>query len=259
MGNEKQEEVVEQLEDMLGLNEEIDKKEESQTEDEQKPDEKNSDEPKPEEKEEEKKETTPKTTTQVVTPEQITIQKEIAKIDVKLEQIGKYTVNMDDFYANIENELSEKEQQLEFDDKSAYMKLVNEKAREYEQKHSNSEAVEALTKEKEELESIYEKQEAIVTVSAMYPEYNHEEMVKYFNEDLSKSQQEKIFSASKSYADVYENTYKQYVEANPANIKDVKAPDIPNLNNASKQAPTNNDTSDNLMGEDERLKEALGL
>ena len=252
MGNEKQEEVVDRLEDMLGLNEEIEKKEESQTEDtagENKSDAE-------EEVKEEKKEETP---TQVVTPEQINIQKDIAKIDVKLEELAKSTVNMDDFYANIENELSEKEQQLEFDDKSAYMKLVNEKAKEYEQAHSNVEALETLAKEKEELEAIYERQEAIVAVSAKHPEYNHEEMIKYFNEDLSKSQQEKIFAASESYADVYENTYKQYVEANPANIKDVKAPDIPNVNNSRKQAPTNNDTSDSLMGEDERLKEALGL
>lgn len=243
---EEEEEVVEQLEDMLGLNEEIEGKEAPQTANEKKSDEK-------------KEEETQKTATQVVTPEQITIQKDIAKIDMQLEELGKSTVNMDDFYANIENELSEEEQQLEFDDKSAYMKLVNEKAREYEQKHSNSEAVETLTKEKEDLESIYEKQEAIVAVSAKHPEYNHEEMVKYFNEELSKSQQDKIFSASNSYEDVYENTYKQYIEANPANIKDVKVPTIPNLNNASKQPPKNTDTDDNLMGEDERLKEALGL
>jgi len=252
MGNEKQEEVVDKLEDMLGLNEEIEKKEELQTEDEVS-------ENKSDAETEAKEETTPKTSTQVVTPEQINIQKDIAKIDVKLEELAKSTVNMDDFYANIENELSEKEQQLEFEDKSAYMKLVNEKAREYEQKHSNTEELEALAKEKEDLEAVYDRQEAVVSVSAKYPEYNHEEMIKYFNEDLSKSQQEKIFSASKSYADVYENTYKQYIEANPANIKDVKAPDIPNVNNVRKQTATNNDTDDSLMSEDERLKEALGL
>ena len=254
MGSEKQEEVVDTLEDMLGLNEEIKKEAESQTKEEaQTP------EVKEEPKKEAKEETPPKSTTQVVTPEQITIQKDIAKIDVQIEELEKATVSMDEFYANIENELSEKEQQLEFDDKSAYMKLINEKAREYETKNSNSEALETLTNEKKELEDIYAKQEAIVEVSAKHPEYNHEAMVKYFNEELSKSQQNKIFSASESYADVYENTYKQYIEANPANIQDVKAPNIPNVNNTRKQVPTNNDTDGNLMDEDERLKEALGL
>jgi len=259
MGNEKEEEVVERLEDMLGFNEESENKEVSQTEDELKNEDKLKSNEKEESKEESKEETPPKTATQVVTPEQINIQKELVKIDVQLEELAKSTVNMDDFYANIDNELSEKEQQLEFDDKSAYMKLISEKAKEYEQKHSSSEAVEKLTKEKEELETIYARQEAIVAVSAKHPEYNHEEMMQYFNEDLSKSQQNKILNASQSYEDVYENTYKHFVEANPANIKDVKAPNIPNINNVRKQAPKNSDTDANLMDEDERLREALGL
>jgi len=252
MGSEKQEEVVDTLEDMLGLNEEINKQEEPQKDEEV--------ENTPEVKEEEpKEETPPNSTTQVVTPEQITIQKDIAKIDVQIEELEKTTVSMDEFYANIENELSEEEQQLEFDDKPAYMKLINEKAREYETKNSKSEELETLANEKKELEDIYAKQEAIVEISAKHPEYNHEAMQKYFNEELSKSQQTKIFSASESYADVYENTYKHYIEANPANIEDVKAPNIPNVNNTRKQVPTSNDTDGNLMDEDERLKEALGL
>jgi len=260
MGNEKNEEVVDTLEDMLGLGEE--KKEETaeSTPDAKQEEKKKEETPQttPDEKKEEKKEEQ-KTQTQVVTPEQISIQKDIAKIDVKLEELAKSTVNMDDFYANIENELSEKEQQLEFEDKSAYMKLVNEKAKEYEKKNSSSEELEALTKEKEELEAVYERQEAIVAVSAKHPNYNHEKMLEYFNEDLSKSEQAKIFENSQSYEDVYENTYKRYLEANPAKIKDVPAPNIPNVNNTRKQAPTNDDTDGNLMSEDERLKEALGL
>ena len=253
MGNEKNEEVVDTLEDMLGLTEEKKEDTPGSTTDAKK-------------EEEEKKEDTPasttqenKTETQVVTPEQITIQKDIAKIDVKIEDLSKATVNMDEFYANIENELSEKEQKLEFDDKAAYMKLVNDKAREYENKNSSSQELEDLIKEKEELEAIYERQDAIVAVSSKYPDYNHEKMLEYFNEDLSKSQQAKVFENAQSYEDVYENTYKQYLEAHPTKIKDVPAPNIPNVNNTRKQSPTNNDTDGNLMSEDERLKEALGL
>jgi len=252
MGNEKTEEVVDTLEDLLGMKEETKEETPENTPDAEKKEET----PKttPDEKKEEQK-----TQTQVVTPEQISIQKDIAKIDVKLEELQKSTVNMDNFFSNIENELTEKEQQLEFEDKSAYMKLVNEKAREYEQKNSSSKELEELTQEKEELEAIYERQNAIVEVSAKHPDYNHEKMLEYFNEDLSKSEQAKIFEASQSYTDVYENTYKRYLEANPAQVKDVQAPNIPNVNNTRKQAPTNDDTDDNLISEDERLKEALGL
>ena len=250
MGKESKEEVVEQLEDMFGLGEE--KKEENPET--------------PKEQEEETPKETPETNkqeqkpqTQVVTSEQITIQKDIAKIETKLEELTKSTVNMDDFYANIENELSEKEQQLEYDDKPAYMKLLNEKANEYKEKNSSSKELEELTQEKEELEGIYERQNAIVAVSAKHPDYNHEKMLEYFNEDLSKSEQTKIFDASQNYEDVYENTYKRYLEANPAKVKDVPAPNIPNVNNARKQAPSNSDTDGDMMSEDERLKDALGL
>jgi len=259
MGNEKNEEVVDQLEDMLGLGE---TKEDIVEEDDKKVlDEKKEDTPKKDEKkaDDEKVEKKQITETQVVTPEQISIQKDIAKIDVKIEELEKSTVNMDAFFANIENELSEAEQQLEFDDKSAYMKLVNEKAREYEAKNSQSEALEELKKEKEELEAVYERQNAIVSVSTKYPDYDHKKMVEYFNEDLSKSQQNKILSSSSSYEDVYENTYKQYLSLHPAKIEDVKAPNIPNVNNVRKEPTKSNDTDADLMGEDEKLKEALGL
>lgn len=250
MGKENNEEVVDTLEDMFGLSEE--KKEETPP---LTPEEKK--EETPSLTPEEKKEVHPQT--QVVTPEQITIQKDIAKIETKLEELSKSTVNMDDFYANIENELSEKEQQLEFEDKPAYMKLLNEKATEYQKNNSSSEELEKLTKEKEELEAVYDRQNALVAVSAKYPEYNHEKMMKYFNEDLSKSQQAKIFDASKNYEDVYENTYKSYLEEYPTKVKDVPAPNIPNVNNTRKQAPTADDTDGDMMSEDERLKEALGL
>jgi hypothetical protein len=269
MGNEKNEEVVDQLEDMLGLGETkedgaslddakdtIQKDDDKKTDGDKQLDTQKSEDEKTEDKKEDKKQTTE---TKLVTPEQITIQKDIAKIDVKIEELEKATVDMDAFFTNIENELSEEEQQLEFDDKAAYMKLVNEKAKEYEQKNSKSEVVEELKKEKEELEAVYERQNAIVSVSSKYPDYDHEKMMEYFNEDLSKSQQNKILSSSTSYEDVYENTYKQYLSANPAKIEDVKTPNIPNVNNVRKEQTKSNDTDADLMGEDEKLKEALGL
>lgn len=255
MGNEKHEEVVEKLEDMLGLGEE--KKEETAKETS-----KTSETPKEEKKEEkkeDKKEEEQKPQTQVVTSEQITIQKDIAKIETKIDELQKSEVDMNEFYANIEKELSEKEQQLEYDDKPAYMKLLNEKANEYKEKNSSSKELEELTQEKEELESIYERQNAIVAVSAKHPDYNHDKMLEYFNEDLSKSEQAKIFNASQNYEDVYENTYKRYLEANPAKVKDVPAPNIPNVNNTRKQSPSNSDTDGDMMSEDERLQKALGL
>lgn len=249
MGNEKKEDAVGELENMLGLS---DNKEQSQ-EQETKKDDKKEETPAVEEKEE----NTTKTTS--VTDEQITINQDIAKIDVKIEVLQNQSVDTSEFYDNLENYLSEDEQALELSDRSAYMKLINTKAKEFEDKNSNSDELKTLEEEKTELQGIYERQSAIVEVSKKYPDYNHETILTYFNNSLSKNEQQKIYDASNSYAEVYENTYKKHLESNPANIETTPAPTIPNVKNVRKETPTNTELDDGNMSEDEKLQEALGL
>lgn len=198
-------------------------------------------------------------TTTLVTQEQITLNKEIAKLDVQIEALSGSTVNVEAFYDNLETHLSEEEQALEFSDKSAYMKLVSKKAKEYEATQSKQGEINKLLEQKKELELVYERQSAIVEVTAKYPHYDHDKVLNFFLNDLSKSEQDKITQASKSYADVYENTYKKYVAQNPANIHSTPTPNIPNVNNVRKQSVNNSTIDNGFSSHDEQLKQALGL
>lgn len=243
MGNEKNE-VVESMQELIGLKEETSVDETVA--------------PTEEIKEEETAPAT-KIQTTTVTTEQNSINKEIAKIDVKIESLQDSTVDISAFYDNLENELSIEEQNLEFSDKPAYMKLVNQKAREYETKNSKKAEIQVLTDEKKELEAIYERQDAIKEVSTKYPNYDHEKMLNFFSRDLSKTEQDKIYAASSSYADVYEGTFKKYLESNPQNINSQQAPNIPNVNSVRKQEASNTQTQSGFQSENDRLKEALGL
>ena len=257
MGNEKKEDAVEQLEDILGFGSSGENKDEPKGK-EPKADE-NKDEPKGEEPKADEKKEEPATKTTVVTDEQISISQDIAKIDVKIEELEKVTVDTSEFYSNLETHLSEEEQALEFDDKPAYMKLINTKVKEFEDKNSKADEIQTLKDEKKDKELVYERQSAIVEVSAKYPDYDHEKILEYFTNDLSKAEQKKIFDSSSSYTDVYEKAYKKHLESNPANIQSESAPNIPDVSKSRKEPASAGDTDDGLMDEDTQLQEALGL
>ena len=96
-------------------------------------------------------------------------------------------------------------------------------------------------------------------MSAKYPDYNHEVMVDYFQNKLSKDEQSQLLDASTSYADMFENTYKKHLESNTANIDTKNAPNIPNVNNSRKENVTPSEISEGTQSHDEQLKQALGL
>jgi hypothetical protein len=241
MGDEKKGDVIEELEDILGLSENatpetiVDEEEEPATVE------------------------VSKTTTTLVTPEQNTINKDIARLDIQIEELEKATVDSSAFYDNLETELSEDEQALEFSDKSAYMKVVASKAKEYESKNSKSSEIEQLKEQKEELSKVYERQSAIVEVTAKYPDYDHAKVLNFYENELSKSEQDKIITASKSYGDVFENTFKKYLTLNPTNIQKIDKPNIPSINNVRKQNVDNADIDNGLTSHNEQLQSALGL
>ncbi|MCX6076003.1 MAG: hypothetical protein NTW78_03860 [Campylobacterales bacterium] len=242
MGNETEESIIDTMQEILGLNESAEISAELITD--------------------ENKEIPAevvKPTAILVTQEQLSINKDIAKIDSQIEALESQTVDASAFYDNLETELSESEQELEFSDKPAYMKLVATKANAYVTKHSKATEITSLQEEKKELELVYERQSAIMEVSSKYPDYNHEKMLSYYTNDLSKSEQDKIIQGSKSYQDVYENTYKKFLSANPTNITTQKAPNIPNVNNARKQSVNSANIDHGLTSHDEQLKKALGL
>lgn len=202
---------------------------------------------------------TPKSDNITLTPQQVEINSDIAKIDVQIEELQKHEVDEDDFYATLDDTLSEEEEQLEFDDKKAYTKLLVQKRDEYLAKNSKADEIKELKEQRDELSSMYERQSAITSVSAKYPQYEHEKMVSFFENDLTKNQQQEIFNGAKSYADVYEATYKVYAKLNPTSVKEVKTPDIPDVNNVRKQDVKPQALEDGLKSDDEELQDALGL
>ena len=253
MGKEIIEDTVLSLEDMLGLDVDAHKDDDKEA---------SSDAPtlakeEADAQKEQEQVSPPNTTT--LTDEQLSINQEITKIDIQIEALQKNTVDIGVFYDNLEDELSEEEQALEFSDKSAYMKLVSQKAQEYEKNNSKSDEIQALEEEKKEKQLVYERQSAIVAVSQKYPAYNHEKVLNYFTEELSQKQQQAIFDASESYTDVYVKSYESYMQSNPQNILQEKAPNIPDVNNVRKDIAKGNDTDDGLRSEDQMLQEALGL
>lgn len=246
MGKETQEDVVSELEEMLGLGDDdtgvI-------------PDEVIGD------KEAVEIDTVPATATTdaAMLQDQNEITKNILKIDLQIEALGAGAVDMEPFYSNIETHLSEEEQALEFENKSAYMKLIAQKAKEYEAKNSNTDTIASLQEQKKELENVYARSAAVMAVSTKYPDFNYEAVHSFFENKLNKEQQAAVYEKSTSYADVYENAYKLFIEANPSNIHTQNSPKIPNLNNVRKQNVTDKVVAEGFDSDDEKLRAALGL
>lgn len=195
---------------------------------------------------------------QQATEQSNALTKEILKIDLEIETLTKQSVDVSDFYNKLEDELSEEEQQLEFTDKPAYMKLVNEKARAYEAKHSPAATIAELEAKKEDLLGVQERQSALQSVQSKYPSVDVDKVFDFFTNKLNKEQQDEI-NTSTSYAEVYEKTFKKYLESNNINIKQENATNIPDLSNLRKQDLDTQYIEDGLSSEEEKLHAALGF
>jgi len=200
---------------------------------------------------------TPELETFVV--DQNEIIKDIARLDIKIEELKNSHVDEEDFYHHIDDYLTEDEQELEFDNKPAYMKIVGKKLKEYELKHSNANELQDLENKKAELENVHARSVAIMEVSHKYPDFNYEKIQSFFDNKLNKEQQSKIYEQSKSYYDVYVNAYKMFIDENTSQIKNQKVPNIPNLNNVRKQVIPNKVINDGLVSDDQKLRDALGI
>lgn len=245
--------IVDQLEDMVGLKED----EGSETAG--------------SEQEEQSEQTPPTTTATTTTTEAETssvqqsaeqnsaLTKEILKIDLEIEALQSKTVDVGDFYSKIEEELSEEEQQLEFSDKPAYLKLINEKAKAYEEKHSPTATIAELESKKAELIGVQERRSALMSVASKYPTIDVDKVFEFFTNKLNKEQQDEIHASSSSYADVYEKTFQKYLESNNINISQQNPPSIPDVNDVRKQILDTAHIDDAMSSEEEKLHEALGI
>lgn len=188
-----------------------------------------------------------------------TLTKEILKIDLEIETLQKQTVDVGDFYSKIEEELSEEEQQLEFSDKPAYMKLINEKAKAYEEAHSPAATIAELESKKAELIGVQERRSALMSVASKYPTIDVDKVFEFFTNKLNKEQQDEIHATASTYAEVYEKTFQKYLELNNINISQQKPPSIPDVNDVRRQTLDTAHVDDAMSSEEEKLHEALGI
>ena len=250
--SKEQKDRQEDLDDILGLNED----DTSSNEDENIEDVSTDD---TKDTTETKKTTETKDENITLTPAQVEISNEITKIDVKLEELKAHEVSEDEFYKTLDDNLSEEEARLQFNDKTAYYKLVNKKLNEYIDSNSKKDEIKELEDSKSYLQEQNEIQASVNQVAQKYPDYDHKAMIEFFKNELPKKAQDEIFASSTTFSDVYEATYKKFKEINPTTIKSEQTPNIPNVNNSRRQDVNPNKLKDGFKSEDEELQEALGL
>jgi len=201
-----------------------------------------------------------KTTNIIFTPEQLEANKEITKIDLEIEKLQtENTVDIKEFYGSLDTILTDEEQQLEFDDKPAYLELLSAKAQDYIKENSKDKEIEALTDKKAAIEKSNEIRSAITSVTAKHPNYNHEKIIDFYNLHLSENQRETLFADANGYEDLYEIAYREFIKANPENVANAPAPTIPNVNSSRKTNVPNGNLDDGMKTADEELRDALGL
>jgi len=195
----------------------------------------------------------------VVTPNQQDIVKQIAKIDVQLEELEKSTINEDEFYNSLDDVLSEEEKYLQDENIKEYLKIVDKKRKEFIKSKSNDSLKFELEQKKKDLELENAIEDGRIKVSKLYKDYNHEAMENFYRQKLTQEEKDEILQSAKTTYDVFKKTYEKYLEKTGSQIelKSTKAPNIPNLKNIVKQSIKNQ--IDEIDSEDERYKKALGV
>jgi len=195
----------------------------------------------------------------IVTPTQADIVKQIAKIDVQLEELEKATINEDEFYNSLDELLSEEEKYLQDENIKEYLKVVEKKRKEFIKSKSNDSLKEELLQKKKDLELDNAIEDGRIKITKLYKDYNHDEMANFFHKKLTQEEKDEILQTSKNTYDVFKKTYDKYLEKTGSQIelKSTKAPNTPNLKNIVKQSIKNQ--IDELDSEDEKYKKALGV
>ncbi|WP_456403222.1 hypothetical protein [Hydrogenimonas sp.] len=162
---------------------------------------------------------------------------EIAKLEARIELLKEKQPDMGDFYAKIDTYLSEEELALRFDeDQSAYIEAVEKAKEKFLSEHSVDDEVAKLTEELEAKRKEAQVIDAVRSVVSEYPDYDHQLIGDFFQNDLTRREQEEIQANAKDYADFFRGVYKKWKERNPGSVKTVQAPNIPDMSKAAKES-----------------------
>lgn len=208
----------------------------------------------------EQKENNSQTKNLVVTPAQQDIMKELAKIDIELEGLEKVTIDEDAFYDQLDDSLTDEEKYLQEEKPKEYLKLIDKKKKEFLKNNLNEDKKNILLEQKKDLELKNAIEVGITEVTAVYKNYNHEEMNKFYYNKLTKEEQQEILKDSASTTEVFKKTYEKYLHKNgkSAEIKNTPAPNTPDLSKVIKQTVKPNQIDD-IDSDEEKYKRGLGV
>lgn len=196
----------------------------------------------------------------VVTQVQQEIIKEIAKLDVELEQLNSITPNIDEFYDSLDDLLSDEEKYLQEENPKEYLKLVDKKKQEFLNSKSNDSKKAELEEKRKELELKNAIELGVVEVTKLYKDYNHLEMQTFFSKKLNQEEKDEIINSSKNTFDIFKKTHEKFLEKSgkAQEIKKTPAPNTPDFSKVIKQ-PITNSQINQIDSEEEKYKKALGV
>ena len=184
---------------------------------------------------------------------------EIAKLEAKIELLKERQPDVKGFYENLDKYLSEEEAALRFEeDQSAYIEAVEAAKAKYLAEHSKAEEIEALEKELEQKRRQAEVTSAVAEVIREFPDYDHATIGDFFQNDLTRREQEELQKNAAGYADFFKAVYKKWRERNPGEAETVHAPKIPNARKMAKEGA--GERADEMFGDEEKAYlEAVGF
>lgn len=196
----------------------------------------------------------------VVNSTQQEIIKELAKIDLELDTLGKQTVSTDEFYDKLDDILTDEEKYLQEENPKEYLKLIDTKKQEFIQSNSNQAKIDSLIEQKKELQLKNAIEIGVREVTGIYKDYNHLEMQTFWNKKLSKDEQDEMLKDAKSTTELFRRTHEKYLEKSgkKVDIKTTTIPKTPDLTKVVKQSIKTNQITE-IDSEEEKYKRALGV
>ena len=169
----------------------------------------------------------------------LTIVQEVAKIEAKIETAKGGSLNVNDFYKNLNNYLTDDEKQLRFeDDQSKYIEAVNTAKEKWTKENSIDTSKEEEALEKARAALVISQAIDTILKDPNYKDFNFVKLQNFYHNDLTKKEQAALDKGSDktNLPDYFKKVHDEYKKRNPKNVKNVQAPGIPDVSNASRTA-----------------------
>ncbi len=169
----------------------------------------------------------------------LTIVQEVAKLEAKIENIKSSTLNENDFYKNLNNYLTDDEKQLRFeDDQTKYIQAVNVAKEKWQKENSVDTANDEAMLEKAKGALVIAQAIDTILKDANYKDFNFVKLQDFYHNKLTKEEQSKLDkgSSKENLSEYFKKIHDEYKKRNPKKVKNVEAPNIPDVSNASRTA-----------------------